>query len=78
MKKLPVIAAFTLCAFAPVMAWACEGYDATSASTTPPERIATAPAASKVPAAKVTKTQAPKALKEALASNTRETKAKSN
>ena len=62
MKKTLIATALALIGFAPAIASACEDYDATSASATPPAQLATpAPAATKVPA-KVAKASPSKAV----------------
>ena len=65
MKRLLAATAMAAFGLAPVIAVACEDYDATSASATPAVLAASAPApaASKAPAPSLVKSLAPKATK---------------
>jgi hypothetical protein len=67
MKRILTATAVAAFGLAPVIAFACEDYDATSASATPAVLAASspAPAASKAPATPVAKSLAPHATKQA-------------
>jgi hypothetical protein len=66
MKRLLAATTLTLFGLAPAIGTACEYMDQTSASATPPAQLAStpAPAATKVPSAKVTPALASKVAKQ--------------
>jgi hypothetical protein len=69
MKRLLAATTLTLFGLAPTIGTACEYADQSSASATPPAQLASTPppAATKVPAAKVTQALSPKASKQEAA-----------
>ncbi|HTS23672.1 MAG TPA: hypothetical protein VMN79_17910 [Casimicrobiaceae bacterium] len=68
MKRLMTAAALAGFAMLPLAASACDAYDETMATTTPPAALAsTQPAASKLPAATIAKASVPKSTKQTVA-----------
>jgi len=63
MKRLSTAALLALFGLAPAIGAACEYDAAKSASASPPAQLSAAPAATKVPASRVSKALAPQAVK---------------